>query len=193
MEYGAWYDARVSCASGLIRLKSLLVGLGCTADRASSREYLLKAIALPGATEEVQATAHGILVDWYTFRYTHVFMVPAVHFLSAAYHAEMAANLCRRISPSDVPAPPAVLRFMSEVFEPYTRLRCPQLAKYYKNATYALRFKRELSSVRKERLAERKMNNPNRYHCATAGCAIQADEGLMLSRCMSFSLSPSLL
>ncbi|KDR76932.1 hypothetical protein GALMADRAFT_138969 [Galerina marginata CBS 339.88] len=158
----------------------LLVGLGCDANRTSARTYLIKALSSPKATDELKAIAHGILIDWYVSSCVNDFR--SRYMFAASHHANIAAALCRRVSPPGTHASPAVLWFMSKVFEPQSK-KAPELYLWFKDAVKALEFRNAQMADGRKKMEQKRLKNPNRYCCAAVGCGIEADSGRMLLRC----------
>ncbi|KIM38189.1 hypothetical protein M413DRAFT_30323 [Hebeloma cylindrosporum] len=158
----------------------LYLGIACTRNRRLSRVYLVKALSARNATDDLKARAHGHLIDWYISASKEP---KAPRYLQAAsHHANIAARLCRLISPKGAPSSTVVLKFMSSVFEPYSKT-FPELRYFYKDAVLARQEWQEQMRLGSEKLHVRRMKQRNRYRCATLGCGIEADTGRMLSQC----------
>ncbi|KAF8162603.1 hypothetical protein B0H34DRAFT_650049 [Crassisporium funariophilum] len=158
----------------------LLVGLGCNANRTISRDYLIKALSSSEATDELKATAHGILIDWYVSSGASDFR--ARYMFAAFHHANIAAALCLRVSPPGAHSSPAVLWFMSRVFEPQSH-NVPEVYMWFQDAIKAWEFRKAQMEAGREEMEQRRLKSPNRYSCAAVGCGIEADSGKMLSQC----------
>jgi hypothetical protein len=153
------------------------VGLGCEYDRTLVRKYLIKALS-SNASDRLKCAAHSALIDWYVFG---VETLPSRYLFAANHHANVAASLSRRVSP-DASAPPAVLWFMSRVFDPFSE-KVPELCYHFKDAQKAMKARDAEITREKEKMEVKRLKNPKRYRCAAVGCVIEADTGKMLSRC----------
>ncbi|KAF8898244.1 hypothetical protein CPB84DRAFT_1780696 [Gymnopilus junonius] len=158
----------------------LLIGLGCKAQRTLARDYLIKALSAPDASDELKATAHGVLIDWYVSSCCHDFR--SRYMFAASHHANLAARYCKLVSPKNVHASPAVLFFMSRVFETQAKAHM-ELNYWFKDAIAAYEFRNAQYASGKQKMEQKRLKNPNRYRCAAIGCGIEADSGSMLSKC----------
>ena len=130
---------------------------------------------------------HGLLIDWYISASKESRRVRYLY--TASHHANISARLCRLISPKGAPSSPAVLNFMTSVFEPCSK-QAPELYYFYKDAVRAMQERVEQMRSGGEKLHVKRMKQPNRYRCATPGCGIEADTGAKLSQCVyDFHLS----
>lgn len=161
------------------------MGLGCEYDRTLARKYLIKVLSSSNASDELKCTAHGTLIDWYVSA-SHV-ELRSRYVFAACHHANIAASLCRRVSPKGAPASPAVLWFMSRVFNHVSK-SAPELYYFFKDAQRAFEDRHAQLAREEEKMEVRRLKNPNRYRCANVGCVIEADTGKMLSRCECFFL-----
>ncbi|KAF8957247.1 hypothetical protein BDZ97DRAFT_114645 [Flammula alnicola] len=159
----------------------LLVGLECRYDRTLARAYLIKALSSPRASDGLKCTAHGLLIRWY-LESTSGGAIRGRYIFAACYHANIAAYLCRRVSPPGTHASPAVLTFMIHVLEPQSR-KVPELSLFFSDAWKALEDRKLQMATGREKMEEKRLKNPNRYRCAAVGCTIEADVGNMLSKC----------
>ena len=101
---------------------------------------------------------------------------------AACHHADASARMGRLISPKGASASPAILHFMFRTFEPLSH-RAPELYYFYKDAVRAMEERNEYMRAGGQKMHVKRMNQPNRYRCATPGCGIEADSGSMLSKC----------
>jgi len=154
------------------------VGLGCKYDRTLARHYLIKVLLSPNASDELKCTAHSSLIDWYVSAET---TIRSRYLFTAGHHANIAASLSRRVSPG-VAAPPAVLWFMSQVFDRFSGM-IPELYFFFKDAQRAMEERNAEIAHEKEVMEVKRLKNPKRYRCANVGCVIEANTGKMLSRC----------
>ena len=161
----------------------LLIGLQCTRDRTLAREYLVKAILAPNASDTIKTTAHGILIRWCLDAATDC--IRSRYMLMASHHADQAALFSRRAAPKGI-APASVLVFMQNNFERFAE-RMPQLWLLFKNAMRAHDEREKQMQDGIEKMQEKRLEQPLRYRCAAVGCGIQADTGKMLQRCKYLS------
>ena len=161
----------------------LLVGLGCEYDRTLARAYIIKALSSTRASDELKCAAHGTLINWYMSADEKT--LPTRYLFTASHHANIAASLCRRVSPPGAPASPAVLWFMSRVFEPHSH-NVPELMYFFKDAWRAWEDRTAQMAAGREKMEEKRLKYPNRYRCAAVGCGIEADTGKMLQKCKFF-------
>lgn len=158
----------------------LYIGLECKYDRAGAREYLVKAVLSPTATDAVRAAAHGLLIGWCVDASKH--QIRSRYMLMASHHADQAALFCRRASPRGAHASACVLMFMRSVFERLAPTM-PQLWLLYKNAMRAYDEREEQIKGGIGKMQQKRLQHPLRYRCAAVGCSIQADTGKMLRQC----------
>jgi len=158
----------------------ILVGLAGKYDRTLARNYLIKALSSPNASDELKCTAHSSLIDWYVFGAE---TLPQRYLFTASHHANIAASLSRRIpSNGGVSVPPSVLWFMSRVFSPFSGT-VPELCYFFKDAQKAMDDRDAEITREKKKTEVKRLKNPKRYRCAAVGCVIEADAGKMLMRC----------
>ncbi|KAF8959771.1 hypothetical protein BDZ97DRAFT_1922743 [Flammula alnicola] len=169
-------DAEAALDYGL----RLYIGLGCKRNRSLSRVYLVKVVSSPSASDTLKATAHGMLIDWCVQASLTDFR--SRYLLAASHHANLAAALCRRVTPPGTHSSAAVLWFMKNVFQRQAA-DCPQLYVFYKDAMRALDERDAQLKGSREKMQQKRLKNPNRYRCAAVGCGVQADTGKMLSQC----------
>lgn len=160
----------------------LMIGLQCTRDRTLARDYLVKAILAPTASDRVKTTAHGLLIRWCIAAASDC--IRSRYMLMAAHHADQAAFFSRRAAPKGN-APASVLLFMRNEFERFAP-RMPQLWLLFKNAVrvHDEREKQIQSGI--GMMQQKRLEQPLRYRCAAVGCGIQADTGKMLQQCKYF-------
>ncbi|KAF8955551.1 hypothetical protein BDZ97DRAFT_1926597 [Flammula alnicola] len=161
----------------------LFLGVGCAHSRPLSRVYLIKALSSPSASDKLKATAHGVLLKWYS-QATKDGTLRNRYMFTGAHHANVATVISRRITPRGTPPAPAVLGFLDNVCECHSPSNgLPQLHLLYKDAMKAMDEKNKRAKSERERMQQKRLKNPLRYRCATLGCGVEADTGKMLSRC----------
>ena len=182
-EYGLRYASHYFvCAVDLpLSIDRLYLGVACTRNRTLSRVYFLKALSAPNVTDTLKAMTHGLLIDWYISASKE--SRRARYLYAASHHANISARLCRLVSPKGAPSSPLVFNFMISVFEPCSK-QVPELYYFYKDAVRAMQERAEQMRLGGEKLHIKRMKQPNRYRCATPGCAIEADTGAKLSQCV---------
>ncbi|THU99711.1 hypothetical protein K435DRAFT_776905 [Dendrothele bispora CBS 962.96] len=151
-------------------------GIGCTPNRATIHEYLVKAIQTPSSNDVTKSIAHSLLINWYTDALKPDHGLPIRYLLAAAYHADQAVTLAHGN------ASPAVLFFGLNLMKPAAE-KVLQLYAQFKNVWSAVDKRNE--EIEKERIhaQTKRMEKPNRYRCANVGCLIQTDTGKMLRQC----------
>jgi hypothetical protein len=153
-------------------------------NRKRIRDYLIKAAYSTGS-EDVQAMAHGIIIQWYldaTNPDTGV--IRNRYLFAAAHHSNAAARLCSRLSSAADCGSPAVLWFMNKVFKLFVP-QVPELKHWYKDAIRVFEAREVTYNRGTNKMAKKRIKNPIRYRCAAPGCDIEADTGSMLSSCES--------
>ncbi|SJL00036.1 uncharacterized protein ARMOST_03348 [Armillaria ostoyae] len=151
----------------------LMHGCGCSPNRSLARQYLVMAAYSPKGTSTTKATAHGVLVDWYSAPSP----MPQRYLRAATWHANEVVKLFPK-RPS-----PMTLKFAFYVMEPQLN-NIPDLA--YQRQELLDAMKRRTVEVEKNqaKMDHKRLESPNRYKCAAVGCGIQSDSGRMLRECV---------
>ena len=149
-------------------------------DRQAARSYIIQAAFHPRSTDTVKATAHAILVVWYTSASESL----RVRYLYAGmHHANKAIQYSRSVAVPGYSIPTVLFR-TRHVFRPATKM-FKELNFFYSHVWDA----DEEAEARVKRDTEasvKRMKNPLRYKCAMYGCGIEADHGKMLQKCELF-------
>nr|GAT60616.1 predicted protein [Mycena chlorophos] len=156
------------------------LGLGCTRDRQTARNYLIEAAFHPKATEATRATAHAMLTRWYHDMSGPGGSMRMRYLYASLHHACLAVTYAKPISPPGFSIPQILLAFtkMQDLIlkdNPQVKTQYPALFAALKEAKD--RYDRDTQA------SYERMKQPLRYRCAVLGCGIEADHGRMLKRC----------
>ncbi|KZV95770.1 hypothetical protein EXIGLDRAFT_834143 [Exidia glandulosa HHB12029] len=148
----------------------------------TARLYLMKVVMSQGAPPRLKATAHALLIGWYTQRTANY--IPSRYLFAATWHAEEALREAEPVCPPDYAASPGVLLFLMTSYKRFTEsLEIPALVYLYKRCYRALEKRDEQVLARHALGTVKRLKRPNRYQCATAGCGIVVESGKALQRC----------
>lgn len=163
-----------------IRLRS---GFGCFRDRRMARQYLVQAALSPTLDDRRKATAHAVLISWYSN--VHETIIPSRYVIAAGYHANTSAKISRQMAtPGRMPAAPAVIWYMHSMFKAYSPKNLyPQLTLFVKDGIWAQAERERQIQDTRHKMARKALQVPLRYCCAAPGCSIEANSGKMLLKC----------